>query len=104
MNKIFSFLPDEIADLLPVIDIRTLLETYYGSNIFPIPGMADAFNCVVKETINVPAGSYEAYHIIIGEYGSIYFAPEVGNIIKISLPDYNIKLKKYTKNIVSKFV
>ena len=99
LNNIFHFLPDEIADLLPVIDIKEALEMFVEDNIIEFPDIPELFNCSNMEIRTVPAGSYEAYHITVGKSGSIYYAPEVGNIIEISVGNFKMELKKLTINI-----
>ena len=44
-----------------------------------------AFHCQDKRDVTVPAGTYSAYKIssIFGEYFDYYYAPDVGNLIKI---------------------
>ena len=46
-----------------------------------------AFSVLVKETITVPAGTYDAWKVqsLIGDYFVYYYAAEVGNIIKIDV-------------------
>ena len=39
-------------------------------------------NCEKKETINVEAGSYEAYKISYYDFLTIYYSPEISNIVK----------------------
>ena len=104
MDKIFHFLPAEYADLLPVIDLKEVLEMWIGSNIFSIPEIPNAFNCVAKETKTVTGGTYEAYHVTIGGLSSIYYAPDVGNIIEISTDNFKMELKKHTTKIKNRFV
>jgi hypothetical protein len=44
-----------------------------------------AFHCQDKQDVTVPAGTYSAYKIssLFGEYFEYYYAPDVGNLIKI---------------------
>ncbi|MBN2599652.1 MAG: hypothetical protein JXA75_03840 [Candidatus Thermoplasmatota archaeon] len=80
-----SFLPESIAALLPVIDINDALTMYLGSNVFQIPSIANAFFCPDTETVEVPAGTYEAYNIsLLDGLGYCYYAPAAGNIIKLT--------------------
>jgi len=39
-------------------------------------------NCEKKETINVEAGSFEAYKISYYDFLTLYYAPEIANIVK----------------------
>ena len=85
--KLFGkgFLPLEVAALLPVIDINEALTTFLGGNVFQIPAFAKAFFCPNTETINIPAGTYEAYNItLMSGVGQCYYAPTAGNVIKLT--------------------
>lgn len=81
-------LPPEIAELLPVINIKDALEMKGMSNIFEVPEIPSIFSCFNMENITVPTvppETFNAYNIsIAGGLGRIYYAPEVKNIIKIS--------------------
>ena len=83
---------------------KEVLEMFGGINVFPIPEIPEMFNCSNMEMRNVIAGSFEAYNITVGELGSIYYAPAVGNIIEISVGNYNIELKKHAINVKTSFV
>jgi hypothetical protein len=80
-----TLLPDEIASLLPIINLHDALDTFIGTNIFDIPGFPGVFYCPATETVTVPAGTYtDAYNItILGGIGQCYYAPSAGNIIKL---------------------
>jgi hypothetical protein len=85
--KLFGkdFLPAPIAALLPVIDFNEALTTFLGANVFQIPGFAGVFYCPATETVDVPAGVYEAYNItLMGGIGRCYYAPTAGNIIQLT--------------------
>jgi len=80
-----SFLPENIAALLPVIDINEALTMYLGTNVFQIPSIENAFFCPFIETVEVPAGTYEAYNIsLLDGLGYCYYAPAAGTIIKLT--------------------
>lgn len=84
-----ELLPPEIAALLPVIDIMDTLEQFglaeYFNEYLDMDEYPDVFTCLNQETITVEAGTYNAYNISVMQgLGNIYYAPEVGNIIKIS--------------------
>jgi len=84
INNILKFLPPEIGELLPVIDISDLIEVAGGNNSFEIPGSDVSFECVNQEVITVPAGTFNAYKIqIYGDKGTHYYAPDAGMVIKI---------------------
>ena len=46
-----------------------------------------AFSCLSMESITVPAGNYDAWRIksLIGDYFEYYYAPEIGNLVKIDV-------------------
>ena len=80
----FMDISDMINDLLPVIDIGDALEILRGSNSIEIPETPPLFYCASYETINVPAGSYDAYKIVFPmDTGYYCYAPEAKNIVKI---------------------
>ena len=89
--RLLNLIPEEfmdisniINDLLPVIDIGDTLEILKGSNSIEIPETPTFFYCESYETINVPAGSYDAYKIIFPmDMGYYCYAPEAKNIVKI---------------------
>ena len=86
----YELLPEELAALLPVIDIKEALETRGIGNIFNISEVPALFACFQKNDVNVTAGVFEAYNISVAPInltqalGRIYYSPEVKNIIKIS--------------------
>lgn len=78
-------LPPEIASLLPVVDIGDAFVVFGIPSVFTLPDIPSAFACLNKETVTVEAGTYEAYNITVaGGVGTYYYAPQVGNVIKIS--------------------
>ncbi len=84
--KLFGkdFLPAEIAALLPIIDFHEALSTYLGTNVFLLPGFVGAFYCPDTETVDVPAGTYDAYNIsLLGGLAKCYYAPTAGNVIQL---------------------
>jgi hypothetical protein len=74
---------DKITQILPVIDIGDTLNLFSIPNPLDIPELPEKFYCSGIETINVQAGSYNAYNISVAT-GNIYYAPDAGNIIKIT--------------------
>jgi hypothetical protein len=99
INKIYPIIDPEIASLLPVIDIKEALELMLGSNIISFPEIPMFFACLNKEMRTVAAGSFEAYNITLLGVGNIYYAPEMGNFIDISLSNFKMELKKHTTSI-----
>ena len=93
INKVAGLLgkeliPPVIADLLPVIDIMDMIEALDLIDIFngylERAEYPDVFSCSNLETVTVEAGTFDAYNISVMQgLGHIYYAPEVGNIIKI---------------------
>lgn len=80
-----EILPSDIAALLPIININDALTTLIGGNVFQIPSIPYAFYCLNTENITTPAGPFEAFNItLIGGVAQCYFAPDAGNIVKIS--------------------
>ncbi|UCD13953.1 MAG: hypothetical protein JSW60_00620 [Thermoplasmatales archaeon] len=81
----YPLLPEDIAALLPVIDIKEALETRGMDNTFEIPEVPSIFSCYSMDNITVPAGNFSAYNISVAEIlGKIYYAPTAENIIKIA--------------------
>ncbi|MFO7676966.1 MAG: hypothetical protein R6V50_01070 [Thermoplasmatota archaeon] len=77
---------DIMDDILPIINIKHVLGEYLNiPNVFSIPEIpADFFYCDNIVEVTVPAGTFEAYEInIVGEIATLYYSPEVKNIIKI---------------------
>ena len=98
---------DIIDDILPVIDIEYVLQEYLGvENVLPIPEIPFIFYCNETAEITIPAGTFETYVInVAGGLGTIYYSPEVKNIIKMEgdfgealpfLNDINAELTGYT--------
>lgn len=78
-------LSELLNEILPIVDIKEILEMIRGNNIFSIPEIPIIFMCNNTENITVPAGTFNAYDIlVIGGLGNIYYAPEAKNIIKIT--------------------
>ncbi len=63
-----------------LIKIPITFNTHYSWTPF-------AFSILVKESVTVPAGTYDAWRIqsIIGDYFEYYYAPVVGNLVKIDV-------------------
>jgi hypothetical protein len=98
--KIFhrEFLPVEIENLLPIIDISEALNTFLGGNVIFIPALTNVFYCLNTETITVPAGIYQAYNITLFEgAGQCYYAPDAKNVIRLF--GYFEGIMPFVKNI-----
>jgi hypothetical protein len=86
----YPLLPEDLAALLPVIDIKEALETREIGNLFDIPEVPALFACFQKHNVSVTAGEFEAYNISVAPINlthalaRIYYSPEIKNIIKIS--------------------
>ena len=95
INEIFTsfgnpLLPEETAELLPIVDIKEALEVNGMDNIFNIPEVPSIFAIFQMNNETVPAGDFNCYNISVAPInltdalGRIYYAPTVKNIIKIS--------------------
>jgi hypothetical protein len=53
-----------------------------------IPGRAETFRCINKESITTNLGTFECYNIAFGIHGdsliNYYYSPDLGNVVKIS--------------------
>lgn len=92
MNRIaklfgYGFIPAEFEELLPVIDVSKALELLGYPNTFFVGETPPVFNCHSMEEITLPYGTVNAYNVNISviDVVNIYYAPEVGNIVKISV-------------------
>lgn len=90
INKIaglfnIDLLPSELAEFLPDVDIGDVLNGYGNGNSFSIPENPN-IGCFSKNDISVGAGTYNAYNITVPgiseSIGNLYYASEVGYIIK----------------------
>jgi len=80
---------------MPEIDITTHVNFGGLFGLFKIPmtvyahydWIPFAFSCLFKESITVEAGTYEAWKIqsLLGGFFEYYYAPAVGNLIKIDV-------------------
>lgn len=63
-----------------------------------------AFSCLYKTSITVGAGTFDAWRILslVGGYFDYYYAPSVGNIVKIdvNMPHGGIEAELKTTNYV----
>jgi hypothetical protein len=85
INNFYPILPPEIAALLPVVNIEEALTTIGIPTPIAIPMIEGAFYCLNTEPVTVPAGIYNAYNItILNGTAQCYYAPDVGNIIKLT--------------------
>ena len=93
LTKLFGkeIVPPELEDLLPVINIRKVLEIYNLSNVFNLPHIDDPlyrdlhpFLCKSQRTITVDAGTFNTNEItMIRGIGQIFYSPDVANVVKI---------------------
>jgi len=85
INSLYEFIPPEIAALLPVINIEEALTVLGPGNIISLPMIPGAFFCMNTEPVSVPAGTFDAYNIsILNGTARCFYAPAVGNILKLS--------------------
>jgi hypothetical protein len=92
MNRIaklfgYGFIPAEFEELLPVINVSKALELLGYQDTFFVNEISPIFNCHSMEEITLPYGTVNAYNVNISviDVVNIYYAPEVGNIVKISV-------------------
>jgi hypothetical protein len=80
--------------ILGLIRIPITLKTSYSWIPF-------AFHCQSKRDVTVPAGTYSAYKIssILGEFFDYYYAPEVGNLVKIDAKLQNGEVRAELKSV-----
>jgi len=85
-----DFIPPELEQFLPVIDLSEVLESYDFPTTMEIPEVTKSFRkapfiCSDQKTISVEAGTFDAYKITaLSGMGDIYYSPEVKNIVKIT--------------------
>lgn len=91
MARLMGLIPDDYKDysdilkqILPVIDISDTLTLFNVTNPIDIPEFPMLFDCGSMETISVQAGSFDAYNISMVGAANVYYAPDVGRIIKIT--------------------
>jgi len=107
-NKILSlfgmgFIPPELSQFLPIVDISEVLNAFNITDKMPLPKVPDIFESSSQKSITVEAGIYNAYDIsILDGIGNMYYSPEVGMIVKMTgnfnnmfpfMQDINIELK-----------
>ena len=80
----YDLLPNDIENLLPVIDISEALEIFGMSNPMMLPTLTSV-DCTDLKQITVPAGSFDAYEIVCSEGITYYYAPEIANIIQVNV-------------------
>ena len=99
----FDIVPPEIANLLPRIDIGNLIIALKGDNIITIDSSiwqdTPLMGIDTYSEITVPAGTYNAYDIILPiSLGNLYYSTDVGNIIKMTIgpmgSEINMELKE----------
>ena len=91
--KIFDmeFLPPEIADQLPNIDIGNILEMNGISNPYNLEEIENIFIVYDMEEVNVPAGTFDSYRIAppdgLDALVYYHYSPEVGNLVDFEVTD-----------------
>lgn len=83
----------KVGGILGIIGVPITFSTHYDWT--PL-----AFWCLGQESVSVQAGTFDAWEIssIIGDYFQYYYAPSVGNIIKINVDLYTTKLSGQLKD------
>jgi hypothetical protein len=89
-----DIIPPEIARLLPRIDIGNLIIALNGDNIIHINSSiwqeSPLIGIDTYDNITVPAGTFKAYDIILPiGLGNLYYSPEIGNIVKMTIEPIN---------------
>ena len=85
-----EFIPPELEQFLPVIDLSEVLESFGFPSTMEIPELEESFRkapfiCSDQKTISVEAGTFDSYKItVLSGMGDIYYSPEVKNIVKIT--------------------
>jgi len=85
-----EFIPPELEQFLPVIDLSEVLESFGVPSTMEIPEIEESFRkapfiCSDQKTISVEAGTFDAYKItVLSGIGDMYYSPEVKNIVKIT--------------------
>jgi hypothetical protein len=107
--RFMGLIPDEykeysdlIAQMLPVIDFSDTLTLFEIPNPVDIPELPVVFYCSGTENITVQAGSFNAYNISLMGVANMYYAPDVGRVIKISgnIEDFIPYLKNINMELV----
>lgn len=81
-----SLIPEEFAELLPVLEVDEILALAGLENGIEIPDIPFAFICLSREEVTVAAGTFDAYRIMfLGGVGTIYYAPDIAKIVKVWL-------------------
>jgi len=88
-----ELLPDSLADMLPVVTAREILALFnMSADDLETPSVEDPlyhdihlFQCGDHVQVSVPAGTYDTRYVgMIRDIGRVYYAPEVGNVVKIT--------------------
>lgn len=106
INTFYPILSEEIAALLPIVNIQEAFATIGIPTPIQIPMIEGAFYCLNTEPVTVPAGTFTAYNItILDGMASCFYAPDAGNIIKLTgniqqiipfITNINLELKSTT--------
>jgi hypothetical protein len=81
-----ELIPEAIAQMLPIIDISSILAILGYEEGLQIPEIPFAFICLFQDEITVEAGTFDAYNILIfGEVGHMFYAPDIAKIIKVTI-------------------
>ncbi len=91
MARLLGMIPEDykeysdlIKQILPVVDLSDTLTLFEISNPIAIQEFPVVFYCLDREQVTVQAGSFDAYNITILGIANMYYAPDVGRIIKIT--------------------
>jgi hypothetical protein len=84
-----AFIPPELAQHLPVIDISEILEDFNIPSENDIPEVTNIFRekpfiCSGQQLITVDGGTFNTYYITIAHSAAeMYYSPELENVVKI---------------------
>lgn len=83
----------KIGGIFGVIGVPITFSTHY--DWIPL-----AFWCLGQEIVNVEAGTFTAWEIssIIGDYFEYFYAPSVGNLVKMNVDIYNTHISGELKD------
>ncbi len=86
-------LPPELTDLLPTIDLQDLLAMMGYDSTLDLPRLEHAFACLSRETVTVPAGTYETFKVLVlGGVATLYYAPEAERVVRSDVDGEKLSL------------
>ena len=91
----FGFIPTEFEGLLPIIDFEDALDVMGRSNFFYFDDIPPILYCSEMTNMTLPFGTTPVYNVNINLYEfmeifNMSYAPEVGNMVKLSVDAQSI--------------